>query len=84
MILEIITPDKNVFKGEVSVVTLPGKNGEFQILKDHAPLVSTLAKGNLTYEQSGKVETILVDGGVIEVSNNKVLVLAEAVVNAEA
>ncbi|KPM48530.1 ATP synthase F1 subunit epsilon [Jiulongibacter sediminis] len=84
MILEIITPDKNVFNGEVSVVTLPGKNGEFQILKDHAPLVSTLAKGNLTYDQGGKSETLLVDGGVIEVSNNKVLVLAEAVLDAEA
>ncbi|WP_304231724.1 ATP synthase F1 subunit epsilon [Jiulongibacter sediminis] len=84
MILEIITPDKNVFKGEVSVVTLPGKNGEFQILKDHAPLVSTLAKGNLTYDQGSKSETLLVDGGVIEVSDNKVLVLAEAVLDAEA
>jgi F-type H+-transporting ATPase subunit epsilon len=84
MLLEIITPDKSVFKGEVSSVTLPGKNGEFQILKDHAPLVSTLDKGNLTYEQGGKKETILVDGGVIEVANNKVLVLAEAVLAAEA
>ncbi len=82
MLLEIITPDKNVFKGEVSIVTLPGKNGEFQILKDHAPLVSTLDKGNLTYEQAGTKETLLVDGGVIEVSDNKVLVLAEAVLTA--
>jgi F-type H+-transporting ATPase subunit epsilon len=82
MLLEIITPDKNVFKGEVSIVTLPGKNGEFQILKDHAPLVSTLDKGNLTYEQAGTKETLLVDGGVIEVSDNKVLVLAEAVITA--
>ncbi|MGR3811404.1 ATP synthase F1 subunit epsilon [Jiulongibacter sp. NS-SX5] len=82
MILEIITPDKKVFKGEVSVVTLPGKNGEFQVLKDHAPLVSTLAKGNLTYIQNDKAETILVDGGVIEVANNKILVLAEAVLEA--
>ncbi len=82
MLLEIITPDKSVFKGEVSIVTLPGKNGEFQILKDHAPLVSTLDKGNLTYEQAGKKETLLVDGGVIEVSDNKVLVLAEAVLTA--
>ena len=80
MILEIITPDKNVFSGEVSIVTLPGKNGEFQILKDHAPLVSTLAKGNLSYEQNGKSESMVVDGGVIEVANNKVLVLAEAVI----
>jgi F-type H+-transporting ATPase subunit epsilon len=84
MILEIITPDKNVFSGEVTVVTLPGRNGEFQILKDHAPLVSTLAKGNLSYKQGGKKQTMLVDGGVIEVANNKVLVLAEAILEAEA
>lgn len=82
MILEIITPDKNVFEGEVSVVTLPGKNGEFQILNDHAPLVSTLAKGNLTYQQGGSKNTFIVDGGVIEIVNNKVLVLAEAVLEA--
>ncbi|UBM57621.1 ATP synthase F1 subunit epsilon [Marinilongibacter aquaticus] len=79
MILEIITPDKNVFKGEVSIVTLPGKNGEFQVMKDHAPLVSTLAKGNLTYANNEGSTTILVDGGVIEVQENKVLVLAEAI-----
>lgn len=80
MILEIITPDKNVFNGEVSSVTLPGKNGSFQLLKDHAPLVSTLAKGELIYTQGTKSESMIVDGGVIEVLNNKVLVLAEAVV----
>jgi len=81
MILEIITPDKNVFEGEVSIVTLPGKNGEFQLMNDHAPLVSTLAKGNLTFEQGGSKNSYLVDGGVIEVVNNKVLVLAEVILN---
>jgi len=79
MQLEIITPDKNVFKGEVDSVILPGKQGQFQRLKDHAPLVSTLAKGDLVYEANGKKESILVDGGVLEVSKNKILVLAEAV-----
>jgi F-type H+-transporting ATPase subunit epsilon len=79
MILEIITPDKSVFSGEVSSAIFPGINGQFQILKDHAPLVSTLAKGNLTVETNGSKQTFLVDGGVIEVAKNKVLVLAEAV-----
>ncbi|MGK0138533.1 MAG: F-type H+-transporting ATPase subunit epsilon [Algoriphagus sp.] len=83
MILEIITPDKNVFEGEVTTVTIPGKNGEFQLLNDHAPLVSTLAKGNLTYDQNGSKNSFLVDGGVIEVVNNKVLVLAEVVLKTE-
>ncbi|MFB0947865.1 MAG: F-type H+-transporting ATPase subunit epsilon [Oceanospirillaceae bacterium] len=80
MNLEVITPDKNVFSGEVTAVTLTGKNGSFQILKDHAPMVSTLAKGDLTIESAGKSQTMIVDGGVVEVLNNKVLVLAEAVV----
>jgi F-type H+-transporting ATPase subunit epsilon len=80
MILEIITPEKNVFNGEVDSVILPGKNGQFQVLKDHAPMVSTLKKGDLVYEIGSKKETILVDGGVLQVFNNKVLVLAEAVV----
>lgn len=79
MTIEIITPDRNVFNGEATAVTLPGKNGAFQILKDHAPLVSTLAKGALVIDQGGSIQSFVVDGGVIEVSNNKVLVLAEVV-----
>jgi F-type H+-transporting ATPase subunit epsilon len=79
MKLEIITPETSVFDGEVDTVILPGKNGSFQLLKDHAPMVSTLAKGELIYEVAGKKESMIVDGGVIEVSKNKVLVLAEAI-----
>jgi len=80
MKLEIITPEQNVFSGEVDLVTLPGKEGQFQILKDHAPLVSTLQTGDLVYEAAGKKETIVVDGGVVQVLNNKVLVLADGIV----
>jgi F-type H+-transporting ATPase subunit epsilon len=75
MNLEIITPDKKVFSGEVEVVTLPGMNGSFQILKDHAAVVSTLGKGTLMADK----QAFTIDGGVVEVLNNKVLVLAEAV-----
>jgi F-type H+-transporting ATPase subunit epsilon len=75
MKLEIITPDKKVFEGDVEIVTLPGVNGSFQVLKDHAPLVSTLAKGELIADKN----TFTIDGGVVEVLKNKVLVLAEAV-----
>ncbi len=79
MKLEIITPEQNVFSGEVDVVTLPGVNGQFQILKDHAPMVSTLKIGDLVYTVSGKTETIVVNGGVVQILNNKVLVLAEGI-----
>jgi F-type H+-transporting ATPase subunit epsilon len=79
MTLDIITPDKKVYSGEVNSVIFPGSKGQFQILKDHAPLVSTLAKGNVVIESAGKTETFIVDGGVVEVLKNNILVLAEAV-----
>ncbi|MFC0185303.1 ATP synthase F1 subcomplex epsilon subunit [Pseudarcicella hirudinis] len=75
MHVEIITPDKKVFSGEADIVTLPGTNGSFQILKDHAPIVSTLTKGDVIADK----QTFTIDGGVVEVLQNKVLVLAEAV-----
>lgn len=80
MNLEIITPDKKVYTGVVDSVIFPGSGGQFQVLKDHAPIVSTLAKGNLVIEVSGKKQTFVVDGGVVEVIKNKILVLAEAIV----
>lgn len=75
MYLEIITPDRKVFAGEATVVTLPGVNGLFQILNDHAAIVSTLQKGELVADK----QVFQIEGGVVEVLNNKVLVLAEGV-----
>ena len=79
MHLEIITPDKKVFAGEADAVTLPGTEGQFQVLNRNAPLVSTLGKGNVVVDVSGVKQTYVIDGGVVEVLNNKVLVLAEAI-----
>jgi F-type H+-transporting ATPase subunit epsilon len=81
MTLEIITPDRKVFTGEASAVTFPGIEGQFQVLNDHAPLVSTLAKGPVTVQTPTGQQTFTVDGGVVEVLRNRVLVLAEAVVD---
>lgn len=85
MFLEIFTPDEQVFQGEVDSATFPGNNGEFQILNDHAPLVSSLGKGDIQYhymeEKKPKKTHIKVDGGVVEVLNNRVLVLAESIVD---
>ncbi|MFN8348308.1 MAG: ATP synthase F1 subunit epsilon [Spirosomataceae bacterium] len=78
MTLEIITPDKKVFSGEATAVTFPGTEGQFQVLNNHAALVSTLGQGNIIVEGNTK-ETFIVDGGVVEVLNNNVLVLAEAI-----
>jgi F-type H+-transporting ATPase subunit epsilon len=79
MHLDIITPDKKVFAGEANAVTLPGTDGQFQVLNNHAPLVSSLKRGDVVIDISGAKTTYTIDGGVVEVLNNKVLVLAEAV-----
>lgn len=79
MYLEIITPDKKVFEGEVESATFPGSDGSFQVLNNHAPIISTLSKGELTYKTKEGAKVITVDGGVVEVKNNKAIVLAESV-----
>ncbi len=79
MNLEIITPDKKVYAGEATSVTFPGTEGQFQVLNFHAPLVSTLGKGDVVIDTGSSKQTFVIDGGVVEVLNNKVLVLAEAI-----
>jgi F-type H+-transporting ATPase subunit epsilon len=80
MYLEIITPDKKVFEGEVILVQVPGSKGSFTILKNHAPIISTLEKGIIKVEDiTGKEYEFNVGGGVIENSANKVIILVESV-----
>lgn len=84
MFLEIITPDEVVFEGEVNSATFPGSDGSFQVLNNHAPMISTLGYGELKYQVVSKdkkvTETSIdVDGGVVEILNNRVIVLAEKV-----
>lgn len=79
MHLEIITPDKKVYEGEVRLIQLPGSKGAFEILKDHAPIISTLNKGVLKIQDmDGKEQLFEVDGGVIENKANKIIVLVES------
>ncbi len=80
MNLEIITPDKKVFNGEAAAVTFPGTEGQFQVLNGHAPLVSTIGQGDIVVESSAGKTVFTVDGGVVEVLKNRVLVLAEAII----
>ncbi|MBV5313531.1 MAG: ATP synthase F1 subunit epsilon [Prolixibacteraceae bacterium] len=80
MLLEIITPDKTVYSGQVKLVQLPGSKGTFEILNNHAPIISTLNKGEIKVEEeSGKELFFDVDGGVVENKDNKIIVLAESV-----
>jgi F-type H+-transporting ATPase subunit epsilon len=80
--LEIITPDQKVFTGEVVAANFPGSGGAFEVEKDHAPLISTLDKGNIIIRGSGGSadKKIMIDGGLVEVLHNKVIVLAESVI----
>lgn len=80
MYLEIVTPDKKIFEGNIISSTFPGVDGTFQILKNHAPIISPLSNGVLSYEEeNGNKNNISVTGGVVEVSKNKIIVLAESV-----
>ena len=84
MFIEIITPDKKIFEGEVISAIFPGTDGSFQVLNNHASLISTLGKRNVNFVKtlSNKAEKVEleVDGGVVEILNNKVTVLAEKII----
>lgn len=93
MILEIVSPEATLFKGEVTSVAVPGVNGEFQMLNNHAPIVSLLVKGKVKINaQSIKIEKefiskftkvneqtfwLPISSGTIEMNENKVIVLAD-------
>ena len=80
MFLEVITPDKKLFSGEVNLVRVPGSKGAFEILKNHAPIISTLEKGTVKIiDDKGKEHYIEIEGGVIENKANKIILLAGAV-----
>ena len=79
MTLEILTPDKKVYEGEATSVTLPGTLGQFEILNHHAPIISTLEDGKLIVRNSGTENVFLIQGGVVECLNNVVTVLAEGI-----
>ena len=80
MKLEIITPEKKLYQGEVKLVKVPGTKGSFEILRNHAPIISTLEKGTIKIV-SNEEETVLIDvvGGIIEVMRNNIIVLADVV-----
>ncbi len=75
---QFLTPDGPLFEGETVSVTLPGSRGSFQILYDHAPIVSSLGVGKIVIQQEGNEETIYaVSGGFVEMNKNKLTILAE-------
>jgi F-type H+-transporting ATPase subunit epsilon len=76
--LEVVTPKGAVVSEEVDIVTAPGFAGEFGVLANHAPFLSTIKIGTLTYKQGSAAEEMMVSGGFCEVSNNKITFLVES------
>jgi F-type H+-transporting ATPase subunit epsilon len=90
MKVDILSPEKNIFTGEASAVSLPGVDGVFQVLNNHAPIISSLKKGDVvlsgvseTQENNENIEKlpnnqvkITINGGMVELTNNKLIVLA--------
>lgn len=91
MFLEIVTPEATLFSGEVESIAVPGVNGEFQMLKDHAPIISLLKEGFVKiygnielnenvrdkFEKQSKGTWLAINSGTIELKDNKVIVLAD-------
>ncbi len=76
MLLEIISPEKTVYTGEVALVQLPGVMGSFEILKNHAPLVALIEQGKVKIiDENRKLFYIDVNDGIVEVKDNKIRVL---------
>lgn len=79
MKLEIISPEKTYFKGEVDSVTLPGISGPFQVLNNHAPLISLLKKGILEFSSEGHIKEMEITDGFVEISNNNITVCIDPI-----
>ncbi len=78
MQIEITTPDKTIFEGEGSLIQLPGIDGLFEVLNNHAPMIYILKKGSIKIkDQLGELQYFDINGGVIEVKKNLVKILAE-------
>ena len=80
MVLEIVTPDKKIYSGEVKLIQAPGTDGSFEILNNHASMITTLDSGTVKVIEEDDTEKLFeIDKGVIEVNNNKIILLAEKV-----
>ena len=77
--LEIVSPVKMVFQGEVNSVTIPGTLGSFQVMQNHAPLISTFTIGKIKIEKDSQTIEYSTSGGVFEVKKNKAIVLADSI-----
>ena len=75
MKVEIISPDRNIFSGEATLVSLPGTKGSFEIEQNHAAIISTLEQGKIKIKNGDKEEFFEISGGLVECNSNKVNIL---------
>lgn len=76
--LEIISPEKLLYTGEITIVKLPGTLGSFEIMDNHAPIISTLSKGKIKVKDiKGEITFFEISGGLVEASDNRINVLVE-------
>ncbi len=80
MNLTIVTPEQQVFQGEVTEASFPGADGSFQVLPNHAAIVSALGTGTVSYTTKEGLKSHVIEGGVVEVNDNKIVLLAEKVI----
>lgn len=76
--LEVVTPTGPVISDEVDIVTAPGYGGEFGVLANHSPFLSTLKTGTLSFKKDKQTKYLMISGGFSEVSNNKITFLVES------
>ena len=75
--MDIVSPEKQLFSGEVEGATFPGDKGRFTVLYNHAPIISTLGQGTIRWVQQGQEATLDIKGGFVEVENNRIIVCVE-------
>ena len=75
--LSVVTPEKQLVSEEVDQVNAPGSEGDFGVLYDHAPILTNLRAGQLSYENDGESTALVISGGYLEVTDNRVTILAE-------
>lgn len=80
MLIDVLTPDKKVYSGQALSVVVPGIQGSFEVLNKHASIISTLGSGEVVIKETASIKTFRIDGGVVEVLDDKVIVLAETII----
>ncbi|MBQ8071541.1 MAG: hypothetical protein IJ202_11920 [Bacteroidales bacterium] len=77
ILLDIVTPEESIFSQKVDDVTMPGVKGSFQVLRNHAALITSLTEGDVVYTLNGEKGRVHIKSGFVEVLNNKVSICAE-------